>query len=537
MASIVQAVTGGVSGNSGGAGVNFQAGQAPLIQSATTADAATTFQQQQQTLQQQQAFAAAVAAANGVGNQSNVFNQLQGVANGTGPNPAQTQLAQSTGANVAQTASQMAGQRGSGANVGLAARQIGQQGAATQQAAAGQAATLQANQSLNAINSAGNIATNQVNQEANATQGAGQLALSGQGNTLGAIAAQNNAAVGSVDSSNKSNSAVAGQVAGGQQQLLGNLVGGAGAAFGLAEGGKVPPMKFADGTPPGGVPQATTQLQPIAAAPTSSSSGPASKVGQYFSNQSNPSSKQQTGMSAAGSSIGKGIGTGLKSMFGGASGTPTSGLSGGADIDSSLAKQAASSQGYANQMGAPGANGGVGTDHDAEMFKSMYGDDAVANGSYAQAQQDQQGMAADQQAAFAPQAPETDEDASESIGQKAAQGGIMQSVTQLAPLVAALMAGGGKVPVLLSPGEKKLTPQQAKAAAGGQIDPLKAGKTVPGRPVVGGAKNSYANDVVKDAVEPGTLILPRSVTQSKNPQWAAHKFVLQHMAMAKGGKV
>ena len=487
MASIVQAVTGGNSGNSGGAGVNYQASQAPLLQSATTANANTTFQQQQQTLQQQQAFAAAVAAANGIGNQTNVFEQLQGIANGTGPNPAQAQLAQSTAANVAQTASQMAGQRGSGANVGLAARQIGQQGAATQQNAANQAATLQANQSLNAINSAGNIATNQVNQQANATQGAGQLALSGQGNTLGAIAAQNQATVGSTSSANSANAGVSGQVAAGQQQLLGNLLGGAGSALNLAEGGKVP-QKMADA---GVVQPAATQLQPIqssSSAPTSS--GPTSRIGQYFAQQSSPNGSQLTGMSAAGNTIGKGIGTGLKALYGAAKST-----SGGSDTSNDQASW------------------------NDQMMNINRPD--LTEGTQAPAVQDTPALT----------------NAAGDLEQLAAAGGVMEQVKQLAPFVSALMASGGKVPVLLSPGEKKLTPQQAKAAAGGQIDPIKAGKTVPGKPKVKGAKNSYANDVVKDAVEPGTLILPRSVTQAKHPAWEAHKFVMQHMAMAKGGKV
>src|ERR1700679_261280 len=85
-----------------------------------------SYQQNQQALQGQ----------NGLGNQSQVYGQLQGVANGTGPNPAQAQLAQATGANTANQAALMAGQRGSAANVGLLARQAAQQGAANQQAAA-----------------------------------------------------------------------------------------------------------------------------------------------------------------------------------------------------------------------------------------------------------------------------------------------------------------------------------------------------------------------------------------------------------------
>ncbi len=141
-----------------------------------------------------------LAGANGVGAQvgamqglQNVAGQqqmtadmLQGIANGTGPNPAQAMLNQQTGANVAQQAALMAGQRGAGANVGLMARQAAQQGAGIQQQAVGQGATMQANQSLGAIGQMG------AQQQAMAgTQG--QIAGIGAGLTAAqqaAIAAQ-----------------------------------------------------------------------------------------------------------------------------------------------------------------------------------------------------------------------------------------------------------------------------------------------------------------------------------------------------------
>lgn len=111
---------------------------------------------------------AALQGQNGLGNQTSVYNQMQNVANGTGPNPAQAQLAQATGANTANQAALMAGQRGSSANTGLMARQAAMQGGANQQNSAGQAATLQAQQSLNALGQMGGMAntmaTNQIGQ-------------------------------------------------------------------------------------------------------------------------------------------------------------------------------------------------------------------------------------------------------------------------------------------------------------------------------------------------------------------------------------
>ena len=152
----------------------------------------TANNQAQNTVDQQQAFANALAAQNGIQNQASVFNQLQGVANGTGPNPAQAALAQSTGQNVANQAALMAGQRNASQNAGLIAREAGQQGAATQQQAAGQAATMQANQSLGALGQLSGIAGNQVNQQAGALGQLSNDAQNQQNNLSGQINSQNN---------------------------------------------------------------------------------------------------------------------------------------------------------------------------------------------------------------------------------------------------------------------------------------------------------------------------------------------------------
>lgn len=131
-------------------------------------------------------FAQGLQGANGVQNQTAVFNQLQGVANGTGPNPAAAMLAQSTGQNVANQGALMAGQRGASSNVGLIARESAQQGAATQQQAVGQAATLESNQQLNALNSEGAIAGQQVGETQNALNASNTAASTNQGQLLNA---------------------------------------------------------------------------------------------------------------------------------------------------------------------------------------------------------------------------------------------------------------------------------------------------------------------------------------------------------------
>jgi hypothetical protein len=96
------------------------------------------------------------------------------------------------------------------------------------------------------------------------------------------------------------------------------------------------------------------------------------------------------------------------------------------------------------------------------------------------------------------------------------------------------MAEGGKVPAMLSPGERYLPPKEVKAVAKGEKSPMQAGEKIKGKPKVGGAKNSYANDVIPKTLEEGGIVLPRSVTQAKHPQWEAHKFV--SAILAKKGK-
>lgn len=204
-----------------------------------------------------QALMQALGAQNGIQNQSNVFNQLQGVANGTGPNPAQAMLNQQTGQNIASQGALMAGQRGVGANPGLIARQIANQGAGIQQNAVGQAATMQAQQQLGALGQLGGLASQQVGQQQQATGLFGQLAGNQQAQLLNANQGANaiNAGVANNNANNTSKTigglfngiggALAGRggatPAGGATTLAGGSeAGGLGAGTMLvAEGGKI----------------------------------------------------------------------------------------------------------------------------------------------------------------------------------------------------------------------------------------------------------------------------------------------------------
>lgn len=214
----------------GNTGAGFQAQSAPIAQPGA--------------IDQQQQFLNQLNAAGGIQNQQNVFNQLQGIASGQGPNPAQVMLNQATGQNIAAQASLAAGQRGAGTNAGLIARQAGQQGGALQQNAAGQGAVLQANQSLGALGQMGGIAGQQVGQQQNALSGLGQQQ-----------AQYNQQLLGNTQQMNTANAAIAGHNADFQGKLLMGALSGLGAAgqsaasssatpaaaAAMAHGGKVEP--------------------------------------------------------------------------------------------------------------------------------------------------------------------------------------------------------------------------------------------------------------------------------------------------------
>jgi hypothetical protein len=205
-----------------GKGAGFEAKAADITNATNPQQLAQSQQQTQQGLGQQQAFLQALQGQNGIGNQSSVFNQLQNVASGQGPNPAQTALANATGQNVQQQAALMGSQRGTGANAGMLARQAASQGANTQQQAAGQAANMQANQSLGALNQMGGIAGQQVNQQAGALQNYNQFAQNNQAAQMNAQNAFNQNNVSMQSNMNNANA----NIAAGNQKAQGDLLGG-----------------------------------------------------------------------------------------------------------------------------------------------------------------------------------------------------------------------------------------------------------------------------------------------------------------------
>ncbi len=436
---------------SSGNGAGWQAQGANLQDPTSTAQAQTSYDQAQQGIAQQQAFLQALQAQNGIANQSDVYGQLQGVANGTGANPAQAMLANATGNNVANQAALMAGQRGASSNPGLIARQAAMQGAATQQQAAGQGAALQANQSLGALNTMGGLATQQVGQQAGALQNYNQFAQGEQQNILGGIQGQNNSHIANQNNLNTNNGAIAQGNQHAQSGLLGGVLGGVGGLIGLAKGGPVPPASgngsYINDTPylNEGVdaswdevnPRLPAAPAPIAAPPAS---GPSSKVGQF-----------------------------LKSALGGDA---------------------------APEAAAPAFSGGQDAVYDGAS-KFMSGAASRLRGK----------------------GPVVDPNALAGAGDVAPMpmGGPMYA------------AQGGKVPALVSPGEVYIPPSKLDKAAKG--NPLKEGEKIPGKPVVGGAKNSYANDTVPKKLEEGGIVIPRSHTQGPDAMAKSIKFL--HAVMAK----
>lgn len=247
---------GSLFGGSGGA-------QSAEITKAVSKDEAIAARKRSdEALQQQQQFLQGLQGQGGLANQTNVFNQqqalanqLQGVAQGNGPNPALAQLAQTTGQNIASQNALMAGQRGASANPGMIARQAAMQGGNMNQQAAGQAATLRAQQQLSGIQALqnqqamlGNMANTQVGELAAGTGAYTSGTQAEQQQLLNAISGQNNA---EVQNASQYNQAV------GQRQQMGmKLLGGGLNALGggmgaLLGGGGSTGAQAAEGTKAG----------------------------------------------------------------------------------------------------------------------------------------------------------------------------------------------------------------------------------------------------------------------------------------------
>ena len=235
----------GAIGQSLGSQNNFQASGAPIQAGTNVGQLNTGYNAAQNGITGVQNVANTLApgVAAGTSAQNQLTQMYLNQANGTGPNPAQAQLNLNTGANIAQTAALMAGQRGAGANPGLAAVNAAQTGAATQQTAAGQEAQTEAQQQLAAEQNLQNLAGTQVAQGQTAAQGVSNATQNEQNILQGANTSFNNAAVGMQSNLNNVNAQTAAANTVNNQNIasgLGNFLASApiiGSLF--AEGGVV----------------------------------------------------------------------------------------------------------------------------------------------------------------------------------------------------------------------------------------------------------------------------------------------------------
>ncbi len=227
-----QGLLGGV-GNFLGLSNNFQPGATTINPGTNQAQLNQAYSGVQGALGQNQSVANTLAP--GVAEGANAENVLAGQfadqAAGRGPNPAQAELNQATGQNIAQTAALLASQRGAGGNAGLLGEQAARMGSNVQQQAVGQGATLQAQQQIAGQQAGANLAATRINQGQNAVQGISQQQQNEQNILESANTAANNAGVTAQGSLNNTNAQIAGSNAAGRGKLLGGLASAGAAAI------------------------------------------------------------------------------------------------------------------------------------------------------------------------------------------------------------------------------------------------------------------------------------------------------------------
>lgn len=471
---------------------------------------------------------AASGLKNVLAGQQGTAAQYQNIANGTGPNPAQAALNQSTGQNVANQAALMAGQRGAGANVGLLARQAAQQGAATQQQAVGQGATLQANQQIAGLQGMagvqrdmgqtnlglGNVGSGLVNQ----TQ-TGINALGGLGTSTVGLEQRNNEqqfgqGAGVVDKTQTGINALSGQgiSASGQEQ------GGINAQFGQGQGitsstqGQIGQNAGIAGGQVGNV---ITTTNNAVGGNLQNSGQVLGAGGNYNTNVVNATGNVNAADTAMGTTVAKGqqdliggvmqgAGAGA-SMAGGAAGGYVGMAAGGDPTAPVIAPEQPGTYEYA----APNGNG--------PLLKSAFGEQPIppqgpqsAFGQFLAGTQSTGDFLTQYQTkppedTANKQQPAAPPDQGDSKLKKGASG-----------LTKALMMGAAKGGAVerdfRSGGGVKATKPEEKA-------------TKPG--------NSYANDKVKALLSEGEVVIPRSVMESKDPARSAADFVAKVLAKRK----
>jgi hypothetical protein len=470
----------------------FQSGpeleKANIVNTTNAQQIAQAQQGSQAAIGQQQNFVNALAAQNGLGNQTQVYNQLQQQIAGNGPSVAQNQLNQATGQNVANTAATMASARGAGANAGMIARQAGMAGANVQQQAAGQAATLRAQEQLGAMGQAGQMATNQAQQQAQGIAGLNQASQNHQNMLMNAQGQTNAQNVAMQSNINNARTSVYNQ----QSQMAGDLVGG------VMQGAGSAAMMMSDENQKQNVAPADAEVQAFLDSMSAHGyeykdpAAPGAGAGHHVSPMAQELEKTPMGASMVvdtphGKMVDYGKGMGaivaaqahLNKRLEAIEGKKPQNLAMGGAVDSFMGGYQPVSQGpavmSADVVGLGGGQGSPGL---------------------------QQGVAS----LGAP------------IG-KALKGNPMQGEE------IATMAGDPVQAVPMKPGALPLDPMMI-ANKGGMAsvkDKLKSGGSVPGKAKVKG--DDIRNDTVHAMLSPGEIVIPRSIVNSKDAPKKAAQFV------------
>lgn len=504
-------------------------------------------------------------AATGVASQNALSNELLAMSQGQGPNPAQAELAQATGQNVAQTGAEMAGMRGASGNVGLLARQIGQQGAATQQNAAGQAATLEAQQQIAAQQNLANLANNQISQTGQAVTGQNSAQQNEQSILQNANTSANNAAVGMQSNINNTNA----QTSAANQNMNANILGGITSAasntgaisslFG-AKGGEVtsqgfihPHMKLAEmnarslkhfdeggeidapnlgtfkaGDDSASAPNvASTSSLPSApdlSSSTKSSGGGGGGAGGLMALAALANGGQiQANPLTAGTQI-NGPGTWTNGLFnsGSASSGPQIGSESAlpaATTNFSKVVSDAASNSKSKKQSSSAASPTAQSTYDW-MNTPGPSQDQMSTAAWMQAPSEgQSGTVNPASGSFEPDidAPQT---LSEACGGKISTGPHKSHVMNY------LMSEGGKVPAMVSPGEIYLSPEKVRKVIQEGIDPAKIGEKFKGKAKVKG--DSIENDTIPRDLEEGGVVIDR-----KNMGTREKRELFVHRAIAR----
>ena len=472
----------GTVGNELGLNNEFQAQSANIQNGTNVGQLNAAYQGAQNGLNQQQTLAGQVAPGTqqGLNTQNALTGQLEGVVNGTGPNAAQAALNQNTSTNVANQAALMAGQRGSAANPGLIAREAAQQGAATQQQAVGQGATLQAQQAIAAQQQLAGLAQTQVGQGAQAIQGVNNAQQNEQNILQGANTSANNANVAMQSNINNVNAGVSAA----NQQQAGNIVNGIGGALSnvpvigslFEKGGEVSDHHCAG-------PKCTDRAH-------------------YAHMMADGGSLQVTGSPAQ-----VGVGPWLNSNTSAAAPNVSSAPIAQPNVGNPFAFLDKKKSPGSSAPSVPGPSGGT----------PITGMDTGA-GSAAQASQD----------ATMP----IDAGAGSNISD------ILSAVGPAAELAQANggmidwhehFSGGGAVPAMVSAKERYLNPEEVRKVVQEGADPLKLGTVFKGKAKVKG--DSLKNDTIKTSLQEGGVVIPRHITTMKSPHKSDKAALFVHKAV------